>query len=68
MGTNIHCRTHQMQQLCVSSKFYDSSVKERISAPLSPESGDVVLGKQDLTKASLTKGIVENLEVRYNYK
>lgn len=68
MGTNIHCRTHQMQQVCAASGFYDTSLKEHIVAPLSPESGDVVLNKQSFSKNSPTRGVVENLEVRSNYK
>jgi cytochrome c oxidase subunit I len=67
-GTNVYCRTNQMQQLCATSNFYDVSLKEHISAPLSPESGDVALKKQDLSKSSLTKGVAENLEVKYNYR
>lgn len=68
MGTSIHSRTHQIQQLCAVSKSYDVSLKELVNSPLSPESGDVALNQQDLSRAPLTKGLTENLEVRSNYK
>jgi cytochrome c oxidase subunit 1 len=67
-GANIQYRTHQMQQVCSTSNFYDTSLKERIVAPLSPESGDIILNKQNFSKTSPTKGVVEDLEVRSNYR